>query len=439
MKRRRFIQKSGYLFTGSILTINSPLPLQSASNTFFKRYFRVKVNGEKLYNGIILPETWPPMHLSPESDEPMPVPYLQNPPEVIPIDIGRQLFVDDFLIESTTLDRSYHQAVKFDSNPVFKPLSDDEVGGPDGKRSVVYTGHGGVFYDFKDKVFKMFYRSGWLGGLALAISRDMVHWERPELNLAGENLLLPKGHIYTGKDLTSAGSDNSVWLDSLTTNESDKIKFLTCWIHAPIEKRPKHTTHTMHISDGKNWSNAHPPGKAGDYCSIFYNPFRNVWVSSIRISDGPRGRCRYYYENQNYLDADWSKAVYWTNVDKFDKPEPEGKYPGAGETPQLYSLNAIAYESIMIGMHQILRGPSNAICDEGNFPKLTDLEIGFSRDGFHWFRPDKKGFIKGERTEGTWDRAYIHSTTGVFVVLHDKLIFQICLLLKENLSGYALS
>ena len=56
-------------------------------------------------------------------------------------------------------------------------------------------------------------------------------------------------------------------------------------------------------------------------------------------------------------------------------------------------------------------------------PKLTDLELGFSRDGFHWDRPDRSGFIKCSRTEGAWDRAYLHSTTGVFVVCDDELVF----------------
>jgi hypothetical protein len=54
------------------------------------------------------------------------------------------------------------------------------------------------------------------------------------------------------------------------------------------------------------------------------------------------------------------------------------------------------------------------------------LELGFSRDGFHWDRPDRRGFIRGERREGAWDRAYLHTTTGVFVVLDDQLVFPYC-------------
>lgn len=76
-----------------------------------------------------------------------------------------------------------------------------------------------------------------------------------------------------------------------------------------------------------------------------------------------------------------------------------------------------------VGMHYIHRGPNNRVCAEGKFPKLIDLELGFSRDGFHWHRPDRGGFITGSRTEGSWDRAYLHSTAGVFAVLNDQLVF----------------
>ncbi len=412
MNRRKFIIRAS----------GAGLVAPYLSSVHLKENFNY-VEGELLYNGIRLANVWPPRNLHPESEEPMPVPYLSNVPKILPIDIGRQLFVDDFLIQKTNLTREYHSAKKFEGNPVFSPFSEDEVGGPENKRSVVYTGHGGVFYDWEEGLYKMYYRSGWLGGLALATSKDMIHWERPDLGLAGGNLILPKGHVYTGEDLLTAGSDNCVWLD-MQAPPSQRLKFLTCWLHAPVDQRPKHTTHSLHVSDGKTWSKGRPTGIVGDYCSFFYNPFRKKWIYSIRISDGPRGRCRYYAENHDFLGgADWSDAVYWTNTDRLDQPEPKGAYPGAGDPPELYSLSAIAYESIFIGMHQILRGPKNKVCDEGKFPKLTDLEIGYSRDGFHWQRPCRQAFIAGERKEGVWDRAYVHAATGVFVVSGDKLIF----------------
>ena len=66
--------------------------------------------GEHLYNGIELPDAWPPVYDRDPKESQIPVPYLTNPPAVIPIDVGRQLLVDDFLIEKTTLKRTFHTA-----------------------------------------------------------------------------------------------------------------------------------------------------------------------------------------------------------------------------------------------------------------------------------------------------------------------------------------
>ena len=63
--------------------------------------------GEVLYNGIELPAEWPP-HIVSLPDLPAKPPYLVSPPAVIPIDVGRQLFVDDFLVEQTTMTRRFH-------------------------------------------------------------------------------------------------------------------------------------------------------------------------------------------------------------------------------------------------------------------------------------------------------------------------------------------
>ena len=64
------------------------------------------------------------------------MPYLKAPPRVIPIDVGRQLFVDDFLIAETDLTRTFHLAEKLEGNPVLKPTSTDEIGPADGNRAV---------------------------------------------------------------------------------------------------------------------------------------------------------------------------------------------------------------------------------------------------------------------------------------------------------------
>ena len=362
---------------------------------------------EKLYNGIELPDVWPPRFLDPDSNEPMEVPYLKQPPKTIPIDVGRQLFVDDFLIEKTTLNRTFHQAKKFEGNPVFKAETKHELSGSTlgekGQEAVTYLGHGGLFFDPESKQFKMFYTAGWRGPLALATSADLKTWTRPNLGVLEDNLLLAKG--------SDAGGDNSMWLD--LASQDTRLKFLT--------DRGREGHFLQASGDGRAWSNPVPTGKAGDYCSIFHNPFRNVWCYSIK-QGGKHGRNRWYHESRDFMQgAEWSKSVFWANADRLDEPDPR-----IGVPAQLYSLSAVAYESVMLGMLQIHLGPDNKICNEGKFPKLTELKLGFSRDGFHWDRPDRRAFIAATRKEGDWDRGYVHTTTGVCVVLDDQLVFPYC-------------
>lgn len=71
---------------------------------------------EVLYNGITLPAQWPPRYAEPVEAKEMPVPYLTDKPAVIPINVGRQLFVDNFLISQTDLKPTYHTPDFFEGN-----------------------------------------------------------------------------------------------------------------------------------------------------------------------------------------------------------------------------------------------------------------------------------------------------------------------------------
>ena len=379
--------------------------------------------GTQLYNGIRLPIEWPKSIRDPGSLEPMEVPYLATPPKVIPIDVGRQLFIDDFLIEQTDLRRTYHQPEKYSGNPILSATTQNELMAVKSgqaqreagrQEAVCYLGHGGVFYDPQEKGFSMFYTAGWRGGLAKAVSRGGLYWYKPQWVLGAENLILPPG-------MDQAGGDNSVWLDLGASSPGERIKFLTerTFGMKRDERAATKSTHTLHtIDEAGRLSAAMPAGKAADYCSFFYNPFRKVWVYSIK-RDGPHGRTRYYSESPEFLTPQvFDRSVFWVGADRLDRPDPR-----IGDAAQLYSLSAVAYESILLGAFQIHLGPKNEICDLGGFPKLTEIKLGFSRDGFHWHRPDRRAFIEATRRDGDWDRAYVHTTTGVCLVVGDKLFF----------------
>src|SRR5947209_19535601 len=76
--------------------------------------------GGLLYNGIRLPSPWPP-RVSEVPRDPVTPPYLRSPPAVIPIDVGRQLLVDDFLVEHTDLRRTFHTPREHPANPLVRP------------------------------------------------------------------------------------------------------------------------------------------------------------------------------------------------------------------------------------------------------------------------------------------------------------------------------
>jgi len=123
--------------------------------------------GEVLYNGIELPDVWPP-RTEQLTREPMWVPYLEAPPHIIPIDVGRQLLVDDFLIEQTTLKRTYHRPKYYAGNPVLRPDKTWERGDT---ALAAAPFSDGVFYDPKDQLFKMWYMGGYIASTGLATMR----------------------------------------------------------------------------------------------------------------------------------------------------------------------------------------------------------------------------------------------------------------------------
>lgn len=338
----------------------------------------------------------------------------------IRINIGRQLFVDDYLISETSLRRTFHKPRIHEASPVLKPETVLEMN--NGYCPVACPFQDGVFFDPKDRLFKIWYEAGWMDGTAYAYSEDGVRWVRPKLDIEPDtNRVLPRRDPY---QRDGAG----VWLDLETSKPNERFKMFIY-----LRKRNSEEFHYGELFSGKtdseggflytspdgiHWNERNPAGQCGDNTDFFYNPFRKTWFYSIRTYD-KRGRIRSYREC-----ADFVRGASWTNndvfflasVDQKDLPDPD-----LGYQPQLYNLDAVAYESLMLGMFGIFKGPPNDISEKTGIPKVTDLEIGFSRDGVHWDRPDRSAFLACSRKPSTWNRGYLHSTTGVCLICGDEL------------------
>lgn len=369
------------------------------------------------YNGIPQPGEWPPSLDYDGSRRPMPVPYLESPPNVVPIDVGRQLFVDDFLIESTTLRRRFHQPQKSEHNLVLWPETEAEMDG--GECPTAAPFNDGVWYDPADRLFKMWYHASWMRNTAYAVSEDGIEWRKPELDVVpGTNIVLaPRpGFLRDGC---------CVWLDHEASDPDQRFKMFQYFRSSGEIGEPWQGGEVYTSADGIYWGEPTRTGLLGDNSTFFYNPFRQKWVYSIRTASLPRKiagvRTRSYREHSDFLEgSQWEddEPVIWAWSDKLDEPDPQ-----IGEVPQLYDLNAVAYESIMLGLIAIFFGPPNPVAAEQGVPKTNDLELGFSRDGFHWDRPDRRPFIPATRTPSTWGRGYIHAAGGTCLVVGDKLYF----------------
>jgi hypothetical protein len=382
---------------------------------------RAAESGETLYNGIVLPREWPPRFADfPTSVEKDPVipPYLISPPSVIPIDIGRQLFVDDFLIADTTLSRTLHLARYHPERPVLKPDKPWEMKNADHAAAMVFSD--GVWYDPNDQLFKMWYLVGESASTGYATSRDGLRWEKPSLDVQ------PGTNIVQG-----GGRDSStVWLDVEEKDPARRYKMfrvIGAGGEDPITGWNNWVMAIHFSADGIHWGEpVATSGRLVDRSTVFWNPFRKVWVYSIRhvyktgdAVDKRYGfpRRRSYHEDADVLAAarwEVNEPLRWTDVDRLDPQRDDLKIK-----PQLYNLDAVAYESLIIGFFTIWRG------QPADRHKPNDVVLGYSRDGWHWSRPDRRAFCPVSDRQGDWNANNVQSAGGGFLVVGDELYFYV--------------
>ncbi|MBN2508278.1 MAG: sulfatase-like hydrolase/transferase [Verrucomicrobia bacterium] len=361
--------------------------------------------GEVLYNGIELPQSWPP-RVAKLSRDPMPVPYLAAPPKVIPIDVGRQLFVDDFLVEQTTLTRTFHRPEFHRLNPV---VTFDKPWELTGRAPFAAVFSDGVWFDPQDRLFKMWYCGGYLAGTCYATSTDGIRWDKPALEVEpGSNYVLRHER-----------DSSTVWLDPTDPDPARRFKMFT------TQRANEWCLALRCSSNGVHWSKPLATSPSlGDRSTVFYNPFRKVWVWSLRTSQPGTGRSRAYREHPDPVKGmAWqaSDVTLWTGADRLDPRHP--KFPGVD--PQLYNLDAVAYESVMLGLFSIHQGPPNHQCSQLKIQKRNEVLLGFSRDGFHWHRPDRRPFLGVTERDGDWRWGNMQSAGGGCLVVGDKLYFYV--------------
>lgn len=376
---------------------------------------------EKLYNGIELPGVWPPRGLDDATLDEIRVPYLKKRPDVIRIDTGRQLFVDDFLIEESWLETRYHPARFSEDSPILRPQTPLEMNRGIAPVAAPFTD--GCWYDPQDGLYRLYYHAGWFDGTALAVSTDGRHFVRKNLdNQVGTNrIFVPK----PGWERDGA----CVWLDQEAADPRERYKMFH-YFRTPDGDVAQVAT----SADGMHWGEGKTTGLCGDNTSFFYNPFRKKWVFSIRTGLPTRwySRGRSYYECDDFMEgAQWAQeqVVFWQRCDERDLTACEpGTVYSRNLPPQLYHVNVVAYESVMLGLFAIVKGldqAHNAVNESSGAPKHIDLYAAFSRDGFHFSRDFRAPFMRCTDEPGAWNRGYLHACGGLCFVSPDELAFPV--------------
>lgn len=380
---------------------------------------------EVLYNGIRLPEQWPPRYGEPQKAQDMPIPYLTQKPEVIPVNVGRQLFVDSFLIAETNLEKVVHTPRFYEGNPVLEPDKEWEKTTEGGLYAAPFSD--GIWYDEKDRKFKMWYLAG--AGIlhkedsqtfytGYAESEDGKHWTKPALDIWNQTNIVD----------TCNRDAATIWLDKQEKDPSKRYKMFN------VERRPTDRRWQFilkYSSDGIHWTEGvAQSGDLYDRSSAFYNPFRDVWALSMRYGTKVSSRSRSYLENKDPETAvsfahrirkgvPDKNMVYW-----FTPSDKEPRHPKFPEVnPGIYNFDAIAYESIMLGLYSVWQGPENGVCAKLGIQKKNEIFLGYSRDGFHFYRPSFQPFMAVNETEGAWNWGNMQSINGVPLVVGDSLYF----------------
>lgn len=380
---------------------------------------------KELPNGIIYPGQWPPRYEEPTVAKDMPVPYLSAKPDVIPINVGRQLFVDNFLIAETNLQAVSHKPVFYADNPVLEPTEEWENTIEGAPYAAPFSD--GIWYDEKDRKFKMWYLAG-AGAIhkqdkqtfytGYAESQDGKHWVKPSLD------------IYRNTNIVDTCNRDAatIWLDKLEKDPEKRYKMFN------VERRPTDRRWQFilkYSADGIHWNNGvAQSGDLYDRSSAFYNPFRGVWALSMRYSTEVSSRSRSYLEN---IDPETAvsmahrirrgvpdkNVVFW-----FTPSNKEPRHPKFPEVdPGIYNFDAIAYESIMLGLYSVWQGPENEDCNRLGIQKKNEVFLGYSRDGFHFYRPSFQPFMGVNETEGAWNWGNMQSVNGVPLIVGDSLYF----------------
>ena len=335
------------------------------------------------------------------------------------IDIGsaKQLFFDDFLIESlTNAKQGLNPAVKVDDNPILRPERPWE-----GNFMRPFT----VIFDPTDQIFKMWYTAstvtvrlenwkpvpGGASGLVwdtrgevmcLATSEDGIHWERPSLGLVEFDGLTDNNILPEKENLPTAPG-------FLDLHENDPAKRYKALLMIGSTHTRGMQYNLFYSPDALNWTPYEDNPvidtgqELGRWAGRFqgWDPIRETYYVTMEASHHWRGP----YGKRLVGRAESPDMIHWSEPEIILVPD-EHDYPDT----EFYSLPVIAYEGIYVGLLWIFRTTN----------VTHHPEVIFSRDGFHFQRNYREPFIPRGGSQSDFDSSSVYAQS--IIVQGDRIL-----------------
>src|SRR5207245_9855159 len=84
-----------------------------------------------------------------------------------------------------------------------------------------------------------------------------------------------------------------------------------------------------------------------------------------------------------------------------------------------YKLDSGGYETVVWALFGTCRAQPKAR------PKPNEVCAAYSRDGFHWHRPDHRALVPVSETPGDWNWGNVQSAGGGCLIVGDQLHFYV--------------
>lgn len=310
-----------------------------------------------------------------------------------------QLFVDSVKIrEKRGVTRVIHPAKKLE-NPVIKaemPWEWKERNGVPDKRVNVY---GTVMKDENTGGFRMWYSDA--GHVLHATSQDGIQWERPVLNISGENnqtslKLHSSSIIYDPFEADPQKKYKAVGCEGRGVDNEElqrlKDKFeLVDW----YRDKDHRLYYSAYSADGLRWTvNPEPILLGCDTITLSQDPVTGEYLAFHKRQGDPRviGIRQVFLSVSKDMEH-WSEPQPVIVADEIDNKA--AKKLKGGIYSEFYNLSAFPYGGQWLGFATHFRrvDPPSALFgnDEVNGVKrsntgIIDVQLVHSRDGRHWHR-----------------------------------------------------